>query len=76
MQKGCAVGCHANVLEPEETEEQLDLQGLRYPMSKKELFLMYQTYKEPNQKYLVILSFRVVQDHQEAKDILEMRVDL
>lgn len=39
--------CHANVPAPEETEEQLDVQGLR-----------------------------VVQDHQEAKDILEMRVDL
>lgn len=39
--------CHANVLAPEETEEQLDFQGLR-----------------------------VVQDFQEAKDILETRVDL
>lgn len=25
---------HANVLAPEETEEQLDFQGLRYPKSK------------------------------------------
>lgn len=27
--------CHANVPAPEETEEQLDFQGLRYSMSKK-----------------------------------------
>lgn len=34
LQRGFAAQCHANVLEPEETEEQLDFQGLRYPMSK------------------------------------------
>lgn len=39
--------CPANALAREDTEEQLELQGLR-----------------------------VVRDHQEAKDILEMRVDL
>lgn len=39
--------CHANVLAPEETEEQLVFQVLR-----------------------------AVQEQQEAKDILEMRVDL
>lgn len=34
LQRGSAVECHANVLAPEETEEQLDFQGLRYPKSK------------------------------------------
>ncbi|XP_051815101.1 golgin subfamily A member 6-like protein 1 isoform X2 [Acanthochromis polyacanthus] len=47
LQKGSVVKCHANVPAPEETGEQLDIQGLR-----------------------------VVQDYQEAKDILEKRVDL
>ncbi len=35
LQRGSAVLCHASVPAPEETEEQLDFQGLRYPMSKK-----------------------------------------
>lgn len=47
LQRGIAAECHANVLAPEETAEQLDFQGQR-----------------------------VVQDFLEAKDILEMRVDL
>lgn len=34
LQRGSAVEFHANVLAPEETEEQLDFQGLRYPKSK------------------------------------------
>lgn len=47
MLSGSAVKSHANVLEPEETEVQWDLEDLR-----------------------------VIQVFQEAKDILETRVDL
>lgn len=47
MQSGSAATSPANVLEPEETEEEWDFQDLR-----------------------------VIRVFQEAKDILEMRVDL
>lgn len=77
MQKERSVECHANVLATEETEEELDSLDLRYLILKNTpqlyleiLFLITKLI------YVLFLSVRVVQDYQEVKDILEMKVDL
>lgn len=74
MQRGNVAECHASVLAPEETEEELDFQVLRYPNAS--YHYASNTFLWQKLKPVCLFFFsREVQDYKEAKDTLEMRVD-
>lgn len=75
MQRGNAAECHASVLAPEETEEELDFQGLRYPNAVYHYTSNTFLWQKLNHFLFFVFFPRELQDFKEAKDTLEMRVD-